>query len=180
VADRDLGLGLPEVEPADLPRPIDGALVGAPGSEARPHLAQVVVEDRLAALIAKLFDQLAHTGAGEEVIGAQETLDLLLEGVELRWPRPALIARWLLGANRRSDCVSCQPGPPGDLLDRDPVNHVNPPDLRPLLHVDHAFLPARPLRSSRGSASPRTLSPPSAGGQFSTGERGSVFRRRLQ
>lgn len=57
--------------------------------------------------------------------------------------------------------------------------HAHPSDLRPPLHVDHAFLPARPLRSSRGSAPPRTLSPPSAEGQFSTGERGSVFRRRL-
>jgi hypothetical protein len=59
VADRDLLARLPEVELADLPGPVDGALVGAPGGEVRPDLAQVVVEDRLASFVAQLCDQLA-------------------------------------------------------------------------------------------------------------------------
>jgi hypothetical protein len=47
VADRDLGRGLPEVELADLTRPVDGALIGARRAEDRAQLAHVVVEDRL-------------------------------------------------------------------------------------------------------------------------------------
>jgi hypothetical protein len=54
VADRDRRRGLPEVELADLAGPVDGALVGATGQIERAELAQVVVEDRLAALIALL------------------------------------------------------------------------------------------------------------------------------
>jgi hypothetical protein len=76
VTDRDLGLGLPEVDLADLGGPVDGALVGALGGKARAHLAQVIVEDRLGALITELGYQLADAGAGNPVIGAQGALDL--------------------------------------------------------------------------------------------------------
>ena len=86
VADRDLGPRLPEVELADLPGSVDGALVGAPGGKARAHLAQVVVEDRLAALIAELGDQLADAGARDPGSAAQQSLDLLPEGIELGGP----------------------------------------------------------------------------------------------
>jgi len=177
--DRNLGLRLPEVELADLARAVDGALVGALGDEERAHLAQVVVEDRLAAGVAELGDQLADAGGGDAVVGAQEALDLLLEGIELGGPRPSLIARRLLGAQRRSHRVASQARPSRDLLDRDPVDHVHPPDLRPLLHVQHTLPPGSASLVKSGSGSPRTLSPPLAGGQYSTGERGSVFRRRL-
>jgi hypothetical protein len=78
VADRDLGLGLPEVELAELAGPVDGALVGAPGGQQRPQLAQVLVEDRLAARVAELGDQLADAGVGDPGLGAQQALDLLL------------------------------------------------------------------------------------------------------
>jgi hypothetical protein len=83
VADRDLGPRLPEVELADLPGPVDGALIGAPRGEPRADLAQVLVEDRLPTLIAELGDQLADAGARQAMVGAQQALDLLLERVEL-------------------------------------------------------------------------------------------------
>jgi hypothetical protein len=175
--DRNLGLRLPEVELADLARAVDGALVGALGDEERAHLAQVVVEDRLAAGVAELGDQLADAGGGDAVVGAQEALDLLLEGIELGGPRPSLIARRLLGAQRRSHRVASQARPSRDLLDRDPVDHVHPPDLRPLLHVQHTLPPGSASLVKSGSGSPRTLSPPLAGvsirpargGQYSGG-----------
>lgn len=179
VADRNLGLGLPKIELAELTGTVDGALVGALGSQQRAQLAQVLVEDRLAADVAELGDQLADAGVGDPVIGAQQPLDLGLEGVELGGPRRPLIAWRSIGAPRRADRVAGQAGAPADLLDRDPVDRVHPPDLRPLLHVQHAFLPARPLRSDRVCAHPDALAAVGRGGQFSTGERGSVFRRRL-
>ena len=44
-----------------------------------------------------------------------------------------------------------QPRPLADLTDREPLDAVHPPDLRPLLHADHTLLLAR---SSRSSESP--------------------------
>src|SRR5581483_8448307 len=49
-ADRDLPARLPEIELVERAWPIRGALKGArPRQKQRPHLAQVVVEDRLTA-----------------------------------------------------------------------------------------------------------------------------------
>jgi hypothetical protein len=58
LADRDLIAGLPQVELADLPGPVDRALKGARRTQQRPHLAQVVIDDGLAASKAKRCDQL--------------------------------------------------------------------------------------------------------------------------
>src|SRR3954469_9564313 len=41
-----------------------------------------------------------------------------------------------------------QPRPLADLTDRQPLDAVHAPDLRPLLHADHTLLLARPHRSS--------------------------------
>src|SRR5579875_3153544 len=43
-----------------------------------------------------------------------------------------------------------QPRPPADLPDRQPVDPVQPPDLRPLLHANHTLLLARSHRSDEG------------------------------
>jgi hypothetical protein len=59
VPDRDLPPRLAEVELAQLARAIARALVGARKQEAGAQLAQEVVEDRLAAVVAELLDLLA-------------------------------------------------------------------------------------------------------------------------
>ena len=66
VPDRDLGLRLPQIELADLARPIDRALKRPRRRrKQRPHLAQVVIEDRLAARIAQRRDQLTDPLPGQ-------------------------------------------------------------------------------------------------------------------
>jgi hypothetical protein len=66
VADRDLVLGLPEIELADLAGAVGGALEGAWRAEHRAQLAHVVLEDRLAARVALLvLDPLADHRGGD-------------------------------------------------------------------------------------------------------------------
>jgi hypothetical protein len=50
MADRDLGARLPQIELADLRRPIDSALKRPGRREQRADLAQIVIDDRLAPL----------------------------------------------------------------------------------------------------------------------------------
>jgi hypothetical protein len=84
VTDRDLVLGLPEVKLADLPRPIDGPLKRPRWRrEQRPHLAQVVIDDRLAAIKPQRRDQLPDALARQLRIGLQQPVDLVLERIEL-------------------------------------------------------------------------------------------------
>ena len=59
MTDRNLLLGLPDVELADLFRPIDGPLkCPRCRREQRPDLAQIVIDDRLAAVEPQRRDQL--------------------------------------------------------------------------------------------------------------------------
>jgi hypothetical protein len=58
VPDRDLLGGLPEVELADLARPIDRPLKRPGRIKQRPHLAQIVIDDRVAAIEPQRLDQL--------------------------------------------------------------------------------------------------------------------------
>jgi hypothetical protein len=60
VPDRDLVTRLPEIELADLARPIDRALKRPrPRQKQRPHLAQVIVDDRLRRRAPQRLKQLA-------------------------------------------------------------------------------------------------------------------------
>jgi hypothetical protein len=79
---------------------------------------------------------------------------------------------------RRPDRVPRQPRAPDQLLDRNAPHEMLPPQLRPALHVQHAFLPASINTTEPGSRSPRTPPPtvprgvksqPAKGGQFLTG-----------
>jgi hypothetical protein len=137
MADRDLGAWLEEVELQQLAGTVERALGGAPGLEQRAHLAQVAVENGLPALISEPCKQLSHTLAGQVRILAQQAVDLVLEGIQLRRPWWTLIARRTLGPERTADSVSVVPGAPGDLPDREPVDLLHPPDLRPAPHVKH-------------------------------------------
>jgi hypothetical protein len=56
----------------------------ARGLKQRPDLAQVVIEDRLAALPAQRLDQLVDTNTGQVRVLVQQPRDLGLERIELR------------------------------------------------------------------------------------------------
>jgi hypothetical protein len=56
---RDLGPRLPQIELTDLTRPIDPALKGPRWPKQRAHVAQIVIDDRLAARKSQRQDQLA-------------------------------------------------------------------------------------------------------------------------
>src|SRR3954451_2498624 len=62
-----------------------------------------------------------------------------------------------------------QPRPPADLTNRQPLDAVHPPDLRPLLHADHTLLLARSFRSSES---------PDPAGRTDPAPRGPLFDRR--
>jgi hypothetical protein len=146
-ADRDLRARLPEVELAERPRPVRGALKAArPRQKQRPHLAQVVVEDRLAARVAEPGDQLADARAGQARLGAEQTVDLLLERVELGGTERARVPRRPLAAERLADRVAIALGAAGDLPNRQPLDVVQAADLGPLLHPYHDLLLARSAR----------------------------------
>jgi hypothetical protein len=144
VPDRDLGAWLPEVELADLARSIDGALERPwRRQEQRPHLAQVVVDDRLAAVEPQRHDQLPDPLAGHPRLDLQQPVDLGLERIELRPHRRAPIDRRLVGPQRPADRVAIDPEPPRQLLDRDPANEVLAPQLGPPLHVQQPLPPGQ-------------------------------------
>jgi hypothetical protein len=90
---RDLTLGLPQIELADLAGSVDRALKRPRWwREQRLDLMQVVIDDRLAALEPERRDQLSDPLARQLGIGLQQPVDLVLERIELRH-RPALIDR---------------------------------------------------------------------------------------
>jgi hypothetical protein len=158
VPDGNLGLGLPEIELADLARPIDRPLKHPwRRREQWPHLAQVVVDDRLAAIEPERRDQLADPLAGQLRIAAQQPVDLVLERIKLRPARRPPIDRRRVAADRAADRVPVQPRPTMDLAHRQPAHEVQPPDLRPLLHPDHLGPPGLALRKrTQASADHRT------------------------
>src|SRR6202012_5737527 len=77
--------------------------------------------------------------------------DPVLEQIQLRPRLRPRIPRRLSGRQRPPDRLAMQPRPPTDLPDRELLAPRQPPDLRPLLHVDHtAFLLADRHRSDEG------------------------------
>jgi hypothetical protein len=168
--------GLPAIELAQLARPIDRALE-RPWSrrEQRPHFAQIVIDDRLAAIKALLRDQLADALTRQLRVPAQQPMDLVLERVQLRARPRALVLRRLVALDRVADRVAMQPGAPVDLPLRQAAHEVQPPDLRPLLHSDHLGPPDLALRKrTQASEDHRTLQV----AHISTGAGGPVFTRR--
>jgi hypothetical protein len=63
--------------------------------------------------------------------------DPLLERIHLRPSRRPRIMRRLRRRQRPPNRLAMQPRPPTDLPDRNALDPVQPPDLRPLLHADH-------------------------------------------
>ena len=152
-ADRDLAPGLGEVELGQLAGSVDGALVGARRWQvAGAELAQEIVEDRLAAAVAELFDLLADADARERRLLVEQSLDLTNEGTELRGAlRPRPVARRLVCGERATDRVAVDPGQAVNLPLRSPLDLRHPPDLRPLLHVKQLPSPGLDLLVEPGS-----------------------------
>ena len=126
-ADRDLPARLPEIELTERSRPIRRALKRArPRQKQRPHLTQVIVEDRLAARIALLLKHLAQPLARQPRIVTQQPVHLVAERIQLRRPRRPPIARRLARAQRAPDRVTAVAGAPDDLLDRQPLHEEEP------------------------------------------------------
>src|SRR6516165_1514933 len=140
VTDGNLRLGLEQVELQELAGPVRGALIGALGTDDRAQLAQVAIEDRLAARIAALADQLADAGIGDSRHIAQQLGDLLAVGVELGGDRRARVARRPLAPERLADGLAIPAGAASDLLDRYSLDEVHAADLRPLLHGNQLLL----------------------------------------
>ena len=146
VADRDRTGWLPEVELAELARAVDRALVSARSQMKRPHLAQVVVDDRLRALEADRLELLADDDARQFRILAEQAIDLVLERVELRALRRPLVARRLIALRGTPDRLAVEARAAVDLVNRQPSHEAQPPHLRPLLHSDHLGPPRLALR----------------------------------
>src|SRR4051812_16714140 len=100
----------------------------------------------------------------------EQTLDLGAERVELRRPRPALVARWRIALERATDRRAVKPGAALDLVDREPLDELHAPDLRPLLHADHCSSSLGPKGPSEGQDPARRTDPPA--------EARSLFNRR--
>jgi hypothetical protein len=142
-------------------------LIGAPHQIARAKLAQIVVEDRLRTPVAELLDQLSDPLARRARIAAQQALNLLPKGIELRRSRRPPITRRLGRAKRATDRLPITTSAAPDLLDREPLDEC----MRRI--SAHCSTP------TNSSSWPRPAGPSQA--QSPTGERrpgGPVFNRR--
>ncbi len=160
----------PQVELADLAGTIDSALVGARSLKQRAHLAQVIVDDRLRTGKAERLDQLSNPDAGELGVATQQLVDLLLERIEFRWPRWALIARRMIRAKSTTHPVAIDAITAHQLLDPHAPHEMLPAQLGPALHVQH--IPSPGLDRRRPS---QAQAPP---GRLRLRPRGCIFNRR--
>jgi hypothetical protein len=175
MTDRDLRAWLPQIELADFAGPIDGPLIGPRPGEQRADLAQVVIDDRLAPVEPQRRDQLTDPLPGQRRVLPEQSMDLVLERIELRPNRLAPIPRRLRRAQRRPDRVARQSRPPRELLDRHPPDEVLATNLA-VLHTDQPFLLTSTTTDRARLNTPPDASATPEGGRFSIGGGGSVFR----
>jgi hypothetical protein len=86
VADRDRAAGLPQIPLTHLTRAIDRPLMRPLPFEQRPHLTQIVIQDRLAAVEPERLDQLADADPRQLRILLQQPTDLVPKRLQLRRP----------------------------------------------------------------------------------------------
>src|SRR5437879_2680777 len=153
-SDRDLPSRLAEVELAELPGSIAGALEAPRRRQiARAQLAQEHAQDRHRARIAERLDLLANAHGRERRLVGQQLLDARQVRVELGWPPGArAIARRLAAGQGTTDRVAVKAGAPADLPLREALDVLHPPDLRPLLHVKQRLPPVSIALIEPGSA----------------------------
>jgi hypothetical protein len=180
MADRNRPGDLPEIPLADLPWPIDGALMRARPREQWTHLTQIIIDDRLATIEPERLDQLTDSHPGQLRVPPQQIVDLLLERVELRRTLNNAKRRRAIRTQRSPDRIARQPGATHQLLDRHTTNEMLPTQLGPTLHVQHDPSPGLDNNDrARLHATPDT-SATIPKGQISTGEEGSVSHRHRQ
>ena len=172
MTDRHQLRGLPQIPLTDLARPIDRPLMRAQLQEDRTDLAQIVINDRLAAIKPQRLDLLPHPHARQLRVVLQQPVDLVLERIQLRRPLRHPENRRVGRPQRRPNRVPRQPRPAHQLLDRHAANEMLPAQFGPALHVQHAFLPASINKTEPGSPSPRTPPPPPPGGSNLNRRRG--------
>jgi hypothetical protein len=173
VANRHMLRGLPQIELTDLPRPIDGALICPACRKQRPDLAQVVIDDRLAAIKPERRDQLPDPHARQFGIRREQLVDLIPIGIELRSGRCPPIDRRTFGAQRPPDRVAIDPKPSRELFNRHPADEVLTPQLSPTLHVKHALLPdSNNMNEAKFNTPPGACATTRQGGAFSNGAGG--------
>ena len=176
MTDRHLSDWLPDVELADLPGPVDGPLKRPWWRrEQRPHLTQIVIDDRLADRAAQRLEQLANPHPRQLRIVLQQPVDLRFERLEHTRLRRPLIPRRRLASQRAANRVARQPRRSRELLDRLAADEVLTSQLSPLLHTHHPLRRLLVARSRRGSAPPRTTPPTTRGGSVFARRRGVSF-----
>src|SRR6266568_7843551 len=166
---------LPEIALRELPRHIHRALVRPRWIEQRAHLAHVLLEDGLATLVPERLQDLAQTHHGKTWVVLELTVDLIRERIELRRsPRPRVLRR-VSALDRAADGLALDAEASRELADRDLVDEVQPPDLCPLLHVQHT-LPSWLVVCSPVARLdfPDGLCPRRGGSLFERRQRGSI------
>jgi hypothetical protein len=178
VTNRHRPAWLPQIPLADIARPIHRPLIHPRPNEHRPHLTEVVIENRLAPIEPERLQQLPDPDARKPRIIPQQLVNLVLERLKLRRPLRDAKDRRLVRPQRRPDRVPRQPSPPNQLPDRHATNELLPPKFSPTLHVQHASSWHSITMTEPGSIRPRTPPPniptgvksqPAKEGQFSTG-----------
>ena len=180
VTDRDLRPRLPDIELADLARPVDGALKRpARRREQRPNLAQIVIDDRLARPAAQRLQQLTDPDPGQLGILAQQPVDLVFERLQHARLRRPLIARRPLARSARRTVLRDSPvARASSLIDLPPTKCSR----RSSAHCSTSTTPQPPLsshRPTRLSTTPDGSATRPRGSVF-VRRRGSVFTRRRQ
>ena len=167
VPDRDVVVGEPQVPLRQLARPVLGAPERLRQPIGRAQLGHPVAQHRHPPRPA---DPLGDHRRRHVRRHRQQPADRRLERVHRRTRPLPHIPRRRLGPQRRPHRVPGDPQMPDDRLDGHPLGPMQPPDLCPLLHVDHFPSPV-PAVDGRAQAQVRTT--PSGGPD----REGSVFDR---
>ena len=171
--DRDLHIGLPQIELSQLARAIPSPLRRIRQHKQRPQLANPIPQHRHPPLPT---DPFRDHRRGHLRAPRQQLPDLRLDRINNRTPPGSLILRRRIRTNRCPHRVTSYPQPAGNRLDPQLLSPVQPTNLGPILHVDQS--PILPADIQPGSSIEhyqwRTRP---AGGQNSGGDKGSVFTR---
>src|SRR5579884_2953624 len=169
----DLHIGLPQIPLRELTRRVRRALTRIRRHEQRPQLTDPVAQDRDPPIPADPFRD--HRRRHRREL-AQQLADLRLDRVHRRSRTLAFVTRWLIATQRLAHRVARHVQAPHDRFDAQPLRAMQPTDLGPVLHVDHAFPPRLASKPGSESQHSKWWTRPE-GGQFSTGDKGSVFNR---
>ncbi len=135
----------------------------------------MLFEDGLAAGVPERLQKLAEAHHREVRVGLQLAVDLVPERIELRGPPGSRVLGRVSAPDRAADGLAMHIEAPRELADLDLLDEVQPPDLCPLLHVQHTLpswstvcSPVARLGYSDG------LCPPRGGSLLDRRQRGSI------